>query len=461
MSVFNRDDDAFAAWTKAIEDFAGNPGSPVIVQSPTVLRPLSVETAVDARLAWFRKLIVGDSVPVYGKLNTLTYVNASGKSVADGYKQYLTQLNAEAIKRFVNPSDLPAIDDAKRKYAAAQKALTSFVRTANADWKVRQAANPALTRAEWDNNYGSMGFTAERNLLQSDSQTKYGRYKALAMPYPEVARIAEALSRTDAGAGSQVQLPTSEDDIRLGQDAWDPYYRTNIDLGIDWSKFWQNDAPDARVLNQASSLSTHYEHRWSAGGSVSYGFFSVGGSASGGNIENHFRQGTQNLRMSFKRLVLGNIVRGKWYDGGLVGSPPYYTWVDRNEYWGPNGVLSLIPQSVIIGRGLSIEIDTSQTAYDEFQSWYSQGASGGFSFGPWRVGGGESSSTSSSSVSNTSSGSTVRLSDTSGQAYIIGVISQKMEDLTSSIAPFRAIAALDAERFAREDAAFNKAHQLA
>ena len=66
MSVFSRDDDAFAAWTKAIEDFAGNPGSPVIVQSPTVLRPLSVETAVDARLAWFRKLIVGDSVPVYG-----------------------------------------------------------------------------------------------------------------------------------------------------------------------------------------------------------------------------------------------------------------------------------------------------------------------------------------------------------------------------------------------------------
>lgn len=96
MSVFNRDDNAFSAWTKAIEDFAGNPGSPVIVQSPTVLRPLSVDPGADPRLAWFRKLIVGDSVPLYGKLNPLTYVNATGKSVGDGYKQYLTQLNAEA-----------------------------------------------------------------------------------------------------------------------------------------------------------------------------------------------------------------------------------------------------------------------------------------------------------------------------------------------------------------------------
>ncbi len=99
-SIFNRDDDAWSAWTKAIEAFAGNPGSPAIVQSPTVLRPLKVTSSVDGRLAWFRKLIVGDSIPVYGKTNPLAYVSATDKSVGTGYKQYVSALNTEAIKTF-------------------------------------------------------------------------------------------------------------------------------------------------------------------------------------------------------------------------------------------------------------------------------------------------------------------------------------------------------------------------
>ncbi len=75
-----------------------------------------------------------------------------------------------------------------------------------------------------------MGFTAERNLLLSESQNKYGRYKALANPYPEVSRIAESLAKVDYGTTSQIQLPASEEEVPLGQDGWDFYFKTNIDL---------------------------------------------------------------------------------------------------------------------------------------------------------------------------------------------------------------------------------------
>ena len=443
MSVFNRDDDAYAAWTKAIEDFAGNPGSPAVIQSPTVLRPLKVKDDVNPNLAWFRRLIVGDSIPLYGKLNPLAYVDATNKSVGDGYKQYIAALNAVAIRKYVNPNDQAEIDKAVQSYIQAQTALTAFVRDATRDWVKQKSADPELSRAAWDDSYGSMGYTPERNLLLSDSQMKYGKYKALATPYPELARIAESLSKVDSGSTSQVYLPNSEAVAKLGPDAWDPYFRTDLDLGIDWSDFWANDAPDARAIREDSATSSSYEHRWSAGGSASYGFFNVGGSASGGNIERHFREGTQALRMSFKRLVLGTVTRGKWFDGGLVSSAPYYKWVDADEYWGANGTLNLIPTGVIIGRGLTIEIDTSQTAYDEFQSWYQQSAGGGFSFGPWSVGGSEGSSTSSDSVTNTSSGQTVRIVDNSAQAYLIGVISLKMDDLAANQEVYRRIALTD------------------
>src|SRR5262249_15706231 len=149
-------------------------------------------------------------------------------------------------------------------------------------------------------------------------------------PYPQVTRVAQALARTDYGSTTQIQLPSSEDDVQLGQDAWDYYFKTNIDIGMDWASFWSSDAPDVRTISQSSQTSTHYEHRWSAGGSVSYGFFTVGGSASGGTIENHLRAGSQNVRFSFKRLVLGTIVRGTWYDGGLVASRPYFEYVPKD-----------------------------------------------------------------------------------------------------------------------------------
>jgi hypothetical protein len=443
-----------------MEGFVGNPGSPAIVQAPTILRPLSVTSSVDPRLAYFRKLVIGETVPAYGKLNPNDYVGLSGKSVGIGYQQYLLQLNAEVIRRFVNPADHAKIDSAKQRYERAQAALTAFARMANADWKRKKTADPTLDRATWDIEYGAFGFTAGRRMLLDESTKSYGEYRALATPYPQVARVAEALARTAYGVGTQIALPSSEDDVALGADGWDTYYKTNIDLGMDWRDFWGTDAPDERGIEQASQTSTHYEHRWSAGGSVSYGFFSVGGSASGGTIENHLRAGTQRVKFSFDRLALGTIVRGTWFDNGLVTSKPYTDYVAFDEYWGANGTLPLIPISVVVGRGLKIEIETSQIAHDDYQSWRQTSGNAGFRCGPFRIGGGGSSSTSWGSVTDTSSGSTIRLKDESGQAYVMAVISQKMDDLVSSSTAFEAIAGEDLRRIAENEAAFEERHTV-
>lgn len=446
MSVFARDDDAWSAWTKTIEGVAGNPGAPMIVQSPTVLRPLSVK-GVDAKLAYFRKLLVGDTIPAYARLNPLAYTGMGGKSVGEGYKQYLQELNNEVIKRFVGPADQQKIERARKAYELAQRALTAFLRDANEDWKRKKRQDPNLNRAAWDAAYGSMGFTPQKNLLLGDAQRSYGEYKVQAQPYPQVTRVAQALARLDYGSGTMIQLPSSEDDLELGQEGWDSYYKTNIDLGMDWADFWNGDAPDVRTVAQSSTTSSHYEHRWSAGGSVSYGFFSVGASASGGTVESHLRSGTQNVRFGFKRLALASIVRGTWFDNGLVAARPYFDYVDSSSYWGSGGTLNLVPVAVVIGRGVSVQIETSQAAYDSYQSWRQTSGNAGFSVGPWRVGGSGGSSTSWGSTTNTSNGSTIGIQDDSGQAYIVAVISQKMDDLIANPS-LHAIRALQA---AQED----------
>ena len=459
MSIFQDDDKAWSVWTKAMEGAAGDPGSPLIVQSPTVLRPLGVKPPVDKQLAWFRRLLVGDSVPPYGKTNPLAYAGATGNSVGESYRQYLGHLNTEVIKRFVSTADQAAMDLARTRYEATQRALTIFVRDANRDWKQQKKNDPALNRAEWDRDYGALGFTPQRNLLVKDSQTAYGRYSQLSNPYPQVTRVAQALARLEYGSTAQLPLPQSEDDLDLGREGWDTFYKTNIELGLDWSDFFSGSSPQSVEVVQASSSSSYYDHRWSVGGSVGYGFFSIGGGASGGTVESHLRSSTQRVKFSFERLVLATVVRGTWYDGGLVNALPYNEYVPFDQYWGSNGVLSLIPVSVLVARGLTVEIDTSQAAYDSFQSWHSTHGGVSFSLGPWRVGASGSSSTSWGSTSNTSSGSTIRLTDNSGQASIVAVISQKMDDLVGHTSPlvdamYRDVALAEQKKFEDEDHAF-------
>lgn len=453
MSTFSDSETSWSAWTKALEGFTGDPGSPLIVQSPTVLRPIDVRPKVDSNLAWYRKYLVSDTIPFYGNKNPQAYGGGQAKTVSLGYQQYLGELNREVIKRFVNPTDLPTINAALQQYTSAQTALTIFLRNSSADWRKQHAADPTLTRAEWEQLYPPMGYRPQLNLLAGDVSRMYGKYKALSEPYPQVQRIAKALARMDTGSGTQIPLPTSEDEVNLGSAAWDSFYKTNIDLGEDWATFFGTDVPDTRGINQSSQQSSYYNHSWSAGGSVSYGFFNVSGGANGGTVENHLRTDSTAVRFLFKRLVLGTVTRGTWYDAGLVTSYPYYTWVDPASYWGPSGTLNLIPVSLVVGRVDKIEIDTSQRAFDSYRSWRQSSGSLGFSIGPFSIGGGASSSTQWGSTNDTSTGTTIRIEDKSGQGYIFAVVLSKMDQIAPStfFGDFMRIAEQDYEQFAAEE----------
>jgi hypothetical protein len=422
MSIFETSDSAWSALTKQFEQMSGSPGTPLIVQSPTIFRPLTI-TGINPALALTRKLLLGDNQPAYHNLNQTAYTQ-SNKSVQKGYIQYLQTLLVEMTKRMSAPVDYDEIERLQKIYTKAQSALNIFVRDANADWALKKRNNPGLSRQTWDANYCPEGFTPKKTLLQKDTMAKYGALQSKQSAYPALTRVTTALFNCEMNAREIINLPLSEDDLAL-PDTWTPFLRTNLEPGMKWEDFFNKDAPQTIEITSSSFHSEHYDSSWSAGGSFSYGFFSCGGSASGGHVEDHLRKGTQKLRFIFKRMIPVQIQRGAWYDEGLLS---YTDYVDKEEFWGPRGTLNLIPVSAVIGRGLTIEIETTSEAYDSFQDWRKASGNAGFSFGPWSVGAGANSSTNSSSVSDESTGTTLRFTDNSDQIYILSVISMKMDE---------------------------------
>lgn len=453
MSIFQTDDSSWSALTKQFEQIAGAPGSPYIVQAPTVFRPLSI-VGGDPTMALFRKFLLGNNQPGYHKLNPTTFVE-SAKSVQKGYVQYLETLQNALLKRVVVPIDYDEITRLRNLFSSAQAAMNLFRRNANADWKKKKLNTPALSRQEWDDNYCPEGYTPKITMLQQDVFVRYQAFKSKEAAYPDLSRVTAALFNCEMNAKEQIALPQSEDDLKV-PDSWEIFLRTSLDIGMKWDDFFGIDAPQTIEVRSNSSTSIHYDSSWSAGGSFSYGFFSCGGSASGGHVEDHLRAGTQSLRFNFKRMIPLTIRRGAWYDEGLLS--PYMSYVDKDEYWGPAGTLNMIPNGAIIARGLTVEIDTSSAAYDAFRDWRRSSGSAGFSFGPWSVGGGANSSTNSSSVSDTSTGTTLRFADQSNQIYVLSVTSLKMDEYLNSRSLAIQMAQEELVRFMKDSDAVAEIH---
>jgi hypothetical protein len=422
MSIFTTDETAWSALTKAIETVVQPSGETLIVQAPTVFRPLIIQSGIDRNLAMFRKLLVGDKIPNYGTKNKNSYV-ATGASLQDAYVQYLQALNVFLTNKYASTLDVPEIMILRDRYNEAQKKLATFERAAAKDWAKKKRANQNLQRNDWDKDYGDFGYTPEHNELLDDVTTAYGYWQGKANPYPELTRVVRKIYDCNNNPKNRIGLPTTDDELGDPPDSWTQFLKTNLDL----QDFLTHDARQGFTINQTSSTSTSYESRWEAGGSVSYGFFSIGGSAGGGNIERHLRAGAQSLTFSFARLMPVPIVRGAWYDEGLLRLP-YNSYVDKTSYWSSTGQLPLVPVMALLGRGVEVSIATDSLSYDEFQSWFHASGSLGFGFGPWSIGVGGNYSTSSSSITNTSTGTTISFRDNSPTPYVIAVVSLKMDE---------------------------------
>lgn len=410
MGIFENSEKAWSIYTRQLEKIVGDPEGAVGFQVARVLRPVEFLTGHE-ELDAFHKLAIADALPNWHP----TYSESAGARVSEGYFRFLLELNEKVIDT-IPQADQDELDDLLQESNDARAELTDFIKKIDEEWNSYKQANPGAFRDDWE--YHNAYDTQEQG-LRNTLDDKLGRYLAKANIAPEVIRVARAWGFLNA-PNAQLRLP--EDESVIGdKDSWTRFYKTFIDGSFE--NFLENEVVQKISFGEGSESSTRFESGWNGSASVGYLFFSVSASASGGTISEHVNMSTTSVEFGFKNLAQFGVRRSTWFDGTLLRE--FANRVDMQKFWGPHGVLSLIPTSIICGRGLTMKINMTNTVRDEFHSWYQASGGAGFNFGPWSIGGSGGSSSRRDQVTVAKDEGAITIEDHSNSIFLIAVSTER------------------------------------
>lgn len=423
--IFENDGkDAWAALHKGI--LAGLTGDTelrgVIVQPLQIAERADWDTSNNL-LNLYREQRIANQMPTWNAI----YIPNAGINVPDEYQVFLDQLNSKVI------ADSGIIDKAKLERInleriAAQDKLQKNEFFVNKQWDRYIANNrgkPPLTRLQWETDFG---YAATRLSYQSEVDLANAAYirevKNAGGELLEVGRATSAL----ADPRQRLPLPQDENDVEQPSDNWQYWYRAGLTDNL--SNFLKDTFNWSIELTEASERTTRFEERWSGGAGFSYfGVFGVSGSVSNETIKKHAETDTSSIKIHFSNIQSFAVERGQWFKAGVISQ-----FRDRMPpgFWGEAGRLNLIPTSVVLVRGLKIEVTTSALVTDYFFNKRTTGGSAGFRIGPWRVGGSGSRTTIEENYEMLRTTTGFTLEDISGRAQILAVTSIRNNDLLAS-----------------------------
>jgi len=420
--IFENDGrDAWAALHKGI--LAGLAGD--VEPQGVIIQPLQVAERADwdstnTLLNIYREQRIANQMPTWNAI----YIPNAGINVPDEYQAFLDQLNSKIItdSGVADKDKLKRINDER---VAAQDKLQKNEYSVNKQWDRYVANNrgkPPLSRPQWETEFG---YAATRNNYRAEVDLANAAYatevKNAGGDLLEVGRAISALS----DPRQRIPLPQDEYDAEQTSENWQYWYRAGLSDSLQ--NFLKDTYNWTIELAEESVRTTKFEERWSGGASVSYfGFFGASGGVSNETIKTHAEIDTSSISINFKNIQSFAIDRGSWFKAGLISR-----FRDRMPpgFWGQAGRLNLIPTSVVLVRGMKIEVKTSSQVTDYFFNKRTTGGSAGFSIGPWRVGGSASKVTVEENYDMVRTATGFTLEDVSGRAQILAVMSIRNNDL--------------------------------
>jgi hypothetical protein len=428
MSVF--DNNGITAWgqlQKALEDVFGGFGNSqdTIIQTSAIARRAEWDTQNPLLNLYYQQL-AADQIPDWGPL-----YNQTGRWVSDEYATFM-DLVSNGIREPLSPQAKARLEGYQAEVRAAQADLLRFERQLRADWTEYLNSTTAprpLSRNQWEE---LLGYSAIRQQNINRVDLANGAYlsemNANGGAFQELGRAQSAYG----GPNAKIALPSNElfarDEYR---DTWDLKFRQQVEG--DLIRFKQDPPNQFEFqIESGRTVTTTFENRWSGSASFGAGWFwwsaGFGGNADHTSIRRDHEDKTAQMLVRFKNLQEFPITRGSWFKMGLVRS--YGQQVRQaNANWVKGARLNIIPQSLIIGTGLEVEINTSDTtSHYSYDAWNS-GGSGGFRIGPFSFGGGGSSSTVNERTEVTKTGTKLKVKDTSDRAIIVAVKSIRPVDL--------------------------------
>lgn len=412
MRLFENEERSWKLYLKAIETIVGGDQSP----ESEVFQPLAVLQQVDFDnqnapfFNYFRQYMFANMMPRWGGLGV-----PSGSSFTQIFGDFLNRLIDVISQDQTTIGELTveeerAIERQKIFYENAEKEAAYYNSRAeqawidyyrvNADNPMRDSKDEFLQRntdhilaTGWERKEHSATYNILRILTRIDADMQ----------------LVNGVHENFFSDLYKERYPEKIEWEQM-QNKWIKVLKQGV--GVDIFRFKKGSNNQGFSIDSASTESTTISTRWGGTLGVRRGIFSFKGSFEATRLEEEAYQKSTSVSLGFEHFGEFPLERSEWFSKYII---------DRfgallPEFWGPRGYLSVIPTSVVLAKGISINIVTDETHTSKAETHFRAGGSIGF--GPFNFGGGNYRDYIHSSFENRGNNFSIR--STNDDVYVIG-----------------------------------------
>lgn len=401
---------------------------------------------INGNIYYLGNIIPNDS-PMYSSGSTL-------------FDQYSLFLNCIKLNEDLNPNLNNVMNIATQELNQSSATLRSVQTKAIAAWTTYKVIDPNITFSQYAQTQYQEYLTALNDYIGKNTRLNELLIQRYGAAYQVINNARNLVSSNAAGAITQenaynmpVQYSSYIDGsatVNIGDDpskgtptssstSYVPRY--NVPDFSNIYQQWQLNSTSGQRAGTVSVSSSSTDNDWSktnwtaaADGNFPIGdFLSLSASTSTSSEKTSLNVNTDafSLKVSFTGLATVPIYQGPWFELGMIKA--YKNSIDPTrsqgiDFFSPNGSLTMVPSTLILGFEPEITLTLEKTDYEKTTSYFHSEGSAGINIGPFRIGGG--------SGSYTKETTDIHFDDTKSQVYVapiksslpmlLGVVSSKM-----------------------------------
>ncbi len=306
-------------------------------------------------------------------------------TLVDAYQSLLEEFDG-IIADSIEPSDLNEYEGFERKIEIAIVELEDYFGYVDGKWADYLDLNPnipsnerASKRIVWERERGYSSGLMRKKRKVARSNVKLNGWLRSKLP-KEFSRLIDARSYFD-DENYWMKLPVSSSHDKPSLQHYWRSFRMQLPL-FELSEFLKNDTVISRTFSTEEEHYKRVETKWKVKAKAKWGIFSGGGSTEKREMEELSEKSHFSCEISFKRFEEVKIFRDRWFQDVLFNT----IGKDLEAFWGPGGLLASIPVSLILSRGMKIEVKIGDEYRKKLEKYFASG--GSVSFGPFFSGGG-------------------------------------------------------------------------
>lgn len=359
MNPFSNNEKAWNLYLKVLEEMVGDSNSPEeeTFQPLAVLKQADWDNVDKPNFNLYREYMVSNLLPRWGGMGT-----DSGKKLTEVYGDFLARLikiisQDAGSSTQLNDEDKKRIKEFDLLHTESKKDEKFYNEKAKIEWEeylMDNESNPyRLSQYEFYNQ-NSNWIIAQG---YKDQATSYA-YQILKIMEktqdPDLRILNVVRNNFEKNPLMKIRLPERAD--------WeDEIYKMALflkqDISGDIFRFKRETLEQTKTINSSTSESRTVSTSWSGSVGINYGPFSFGGGGSGSRLEQEARDKATSVTMTFNNIQEFSIERSDWFSMYIIER--YGKRLP--EFWGENGLFNVIPTSIVLVKGIRVNVVSSNS----------------------------------------------------------------------------------------------------